>query len=273
MNKKLLLTGASGALGRMLAPHLAANGHRLLLSDRVVFPDPLPDGAGFRLVDLADKAAVLGLAGEVGGIAHFGAVSIERPFEEILGPNYAGTYHIFELARASATRVFFASSNHAVGFHQRDEKLDEDCDLRPDGFYGLSKAWGELLARLYWDKHGVESLSLRIGSALPQPTERRHQASWLSHADLVGMIGATFTAPSLGCRVAWGASNNRDRWWRSHDDGLGFTPADDAAAHPPGNDPPGDPVAERYQGGVFTAIDYSRDSPAPPDIFGWLRKG
>jgi uronate dehydrogenase len=272
MDRKLLLTGASGALGRMLAVRLAAHGHQLLLSDRTPFPDSLPANAEFRLIDLVDKAAILALAPEIGGIAHFGAVSVERPFEEILGPNYAGAYHIFELARLSRSRVLFASSNHAIGFHERDEKLDEDCDLRPDGFYGLSKAYGELLARLYWDKHGVESLSLRIGSALPRPTERRHQSSWLSHGDLVGMIEATFTAPALGCRVAWGASNNTKRWWHSHDDGLGFTPSENAAAYPPGDDAPLDPVAERYQGGAFTSMNYTRDTPAPRKIFGWLRR-
>ena len=43
--------------------------------------------------------------------------------------------------------------NHAIGFHERSERSDDDCQLRPDGFYGLSKAYGESMGRLYWDKH------------------------------------------------------------------------------------------------------------------------
>ena len=27
---------------------------------------------------------------------------------------------------------------------------------------------------MYWDKHGIEGISVRIGSALPRPTEPRH---------------------------------------------------------------------------------------------------
>jgi uronate dehydrogenase len=75
--------------------------------------------------------------------------------------------------------------------------LDEECDLRPDGFYGLSKAYGELLARLYWDKHGVESLSIRIGTCLPKPKEPRHLSTWLSHDDLISMIEAGLRRKTL----------------------------------------------------------------------------
>ena len=45
--------------------------------------------------------------------------------------------------------------------------------FRPDGFYGLSKVWGEAMARMYWDKHGIEGISLRIGTAMGRPPENR----------------------------------------------------------------------------------------------------
>ena len=38
----------------------------------------------------------------------------------------------------------------------RSSKLKLDADFRPDGWYGLSKVWGEAMARMYWDKHGIE---------------------------------------------------------------------------------------------------------------------
>ena len=71
-----------------------------------------------------------------------------------------------------------------------DEKLELDCAFRPDGFYGLSKVWGEAMSRMYWDKHGIEGISLRIGSALPRPTEFRHLSTWLGHEDLLQLIDA-----------------------------------------------------------------------------------
>jgi len=40
------------------------------------------------------------------------------------------------------------------------------------------------MTRMYWDKHGIEGISIRIGSALEQPTEFRHLSTWLGHDDL-----------------------------------------------------------------------------------------
>ena len=108
---------------------------------------------------------ILRLAEGCGAIVHLGGVSVERPFEEILGPNIHGLYHIYEAARREHARVIFASSNHSVGFHERTESIPADTQFLPDGFYGLSKAYGELMGRLYWFKHGVESVFIRIGSA------------------------------------------------------------------------------------------------------------
>ena len=36
--------------------------------------------------------------------------------------------------------------------------------IRPDGFYGVSKAAGEAIARMYHEVHGLELICLRIGS-------------------------------------------------------------------------------------------------------------
>ena len=44
---------------------------------------------------------------------------------------------------------------------------------KPNGFYGLSKAFGEDLAQLYWDRWGIETVSIRIGSSFTEPRDRR----------------------------------------------------------------------------------------------------
>ena len=68
--------------------------------------------------------------------------------------------------------MIFASSNHSIGFHERAETIGADTQFLPDGFYGLSKAYGELMGRLYWFKHGVESVFIRIGSCFPGADQR-----------------------------------------------------------------------------------------------------
>lgn len=259
MGRHLLLTGASGQLGRWLAPELAARGHALRLSDIAPFPDPLPAGASFVSADLADGAAVTGLAEGIDTILHFGGISVERPWSEIVGPNLVGTTHIFEAARKTGARVIFASSNHTIGFYPRGQRIDTDAPYRPDGYYGLSKAYGELLGRMMFDKHGVESVHLRIGSALPAPGEARHLATWLSLPDLLRALLAAIDARRTGFAVVWGASANRDGWWQGGDGPrLGYHPQDDAARFAPLPEP-GEAEARRWQGGSFAALGKDHD--------------
>ncbi|MDA8051066.1 MAG: NAD(P)-dependent oxidoreductase [Rhodospirillales bacterium] len=268
--RPVLLTGASGALGRVLAKELGAAGWPLRLTDIRPFPDPLPAGAGFTRADLADGMAILRLAENCGTILHFGGVSVERPFAEVLGPNIQGLYHVYEAARRERARVVFASSNHAIGFHERSERLDHDCQFRPDGYYGVSKAYGELLGRLYWDKHGVENVNLRIGGCRPKVNNARTLAIWLSYADLVRLVMQATLAPAVGTLVIWGASNNaRGFWGRDGRAVIGWAPEDSADPFIPGQqgNVSGNPVEERYQGGPYCAIDYTRTEPSPKTLF------
>jgi uronate dehydrogenase len=266
--KPVLLTGASGALGRQLTRALAAEGLTLRLTDIAPFPDALPANATFTKADLEDGVAILRLAEGVGTILHFGGVSVERPFEEVLGPNIRGLYHIYEAARREGARVVFASSNHSIGFHERAETLDADCAFRPDGYYGLAKAYGELMGRMYWDKHGVENVNLRIGSSFPEPIDARMLATWLSYADLCRLVHRCTVAEATGHAVIWGASDNSRTWWRrDHRGRVGWAPADtaDVFAGQLSGKVSGNPVTERYQGGGFCAMEYSRTTPSPAD--------
>lgn len=274
MKKPILLTGASGNLGRMLARELAAAGHALRLTDIAPFPDTLPAGAVFERADLNDGVTVSRLAEGVSHILHFGGISIDMPFETVFGPNLRGLYHIYEAARREGARVAFASSNHSIGFHARPEAggehLDAECQFRPDSFYGLSKVYGELMGRLYWDKHGVENVNYRIGSCFPEPIDRRMLSTWLSYPDLTRLVQATLSAPRLGHSVIWACSNNPESFWgRDHRDRIGWAPLDSAEVYrgKVGNIVSGDPVIERQQGGGYCAPGYSRATPTPLDAF------
>ena len=269
--KPVLLTGASGALGRQLARKLGALGWTLVLTDIAPFPDPIPSGSRFVRADLNDGPTVLRLAEGCGMILHFGGISTENPFETVIGPNIRGLFHIYEAARREGARVLFASSNHAIGFHERTTKLDDDCQFMPDSFYGLSKAYGELMGRMYWFKHGVENVNLRIGSCFPEPAEARMLSTWLSYNDLIQIcIRATVAAKTESC-VIWGASNNSRTFW-AHDsrETLAWHPNDsaDPYAAQVGAITSGNPITERYQGGGYTVMDYTRTAPPPAALFG-----
>ena len=152
---------------------------------------------------------MLRLAEGCGAIVHLGGVSVERPFEEVLGPNIRGLYHVYEAARREKARVIFASSNHSIGFHERGETIGADTQFLPDGFYGLSKAYGELMGRLYWYKHGVESVFVRIGSCFPEPVNARMLATWLSYPDLSRLVARCVLAERSAAASSGAHPNNQ----------------------------------------------------------------
>jgi uronate dehydrogenase len=177
---------------------------------------------------LEDKAAVDALLQDVDAVMHLGGVSVEKSFETILPANIVGTYHVYEAARRHGVqRIVFASSNHVTGFYRQDEVIDTRAPMRPDGYYGLSKAFGENLAQLYWDRHGLESVSVRIGSAFAEPRDRRMLASWMSFDDTERLVVAALSAPAVGHTVVYGMSDNPLTWWDNtparH---LGYRPQD-----------------------------------------------
>lgn len=260
----ILLTGASGRLGSVLARDLAAAGFAPRLTDIRPFSGTLPDGATFETADLADADAFVRMAAGCRSILHFGGIPNDTPgFAPIAAANINGLHTIYEAARIAGARVVFASSNHAVGFHERSHRLSSTDPTRPDGFYGLSKVFGEQIGRLYWDKHGVESVIIRIGSCTPAPTDARMLATWLSPGDLARLCAAAIRAPRTGWAIVWGASNNPASFWGDDDRArIGWQPQDSAEGWRGAlvGKVTDDPVAERFQGGVFAARGYSRET-------------
>jgi len=227
MFDRLLLTGAAGSLGRVLRPRLRGCCRMLRLSDIADLGEAAP-GEELMPAPLQDKAAVMALLQGVQAVVHLGGLSTEHAFEDILAANIVGTYHVYEAARVhGARRIVFASSNHATGFYSQGETITPLAPKRPDGYYGLSKAFGEDLAQFYFDRHGLETVSLRIGSSFPAPVDRRMLATWLSYDDLERLVRAALTAPVVGHTVIYGMSDNRGVWWdnasASH---VGYRPQD-----------------------------------------------
>jgi uronate dehydrogenase len=254
---RLLLTGAAGHLGTELRRRLGPCCDALRLSDHA----PLGDaGPGEELVvgDLGDADAVDRMVQDCEAIVHLGGVSTEQPWAPILQANIVGAYHLYEAARRHRVRrIVFASSNHVTGFYRQDQVVRPQDPVRPDGLYGLSKAFGENLAQLYWDRHGVETVSLRIGSSFAAPKDRRMLATWLSFDDLERLVIAALGAPVVGHTIIYGLSDNSTGWWDNtparH---VGYRPQDssdrfraEVEARQPHVDVH-DPVA-MYQGGAF----------------------
>jgi uronate dehydrogenase len=257
---RVLLTGAAGGLGRVLRPRLRARCSLLRVSD-IAQMDAAGTGEEVVQTPLEDRAAVLDLLRGVDAVVHLGGISTEQPFDAILQANIVGAYNLYEAARKNGVnRIVFASSNHVTGFYRQDEVIDSTMPARPDGYYGLSKAFGEDLSRFYFDRYGIETVCLRIGSSFPEPKDRRMLATWLSFDDLERLVVASLTAPVVGHSIIFGMSDNTTTWWdNTQARHIGFRPQDTSepfrasreAAQPTldKTDP-----AVIYQGGAFVRM-------------------
>ena len=224
---RVLLTGAAGGLGRVLRARLRPRCGLLRCSD-IAAMEPAGPGEEVVRAGLEDRAAVHALLAGIDAVVHLGGISTEHPFDAILQANIVGTYNLYEAARQQGVkRVVFASSNHVTGFYRQDEVIDPTMPMRPDSYYGVSKAFGESLSRFYYDRYGIETVCVRIGSSFPEPKDRRMLATWLSFDDLERLVVASLTAPVVGHSVLYGVSDNKLTWW---DNGparhVGYRPED-----------------------------------------------
>ena len=179
--KNILITGAGGALGSVLRESLRPYAETLSLNERRSLGEVRENEKHF-ICDLADRDAVFDMLKGVDMVVHMGGAPRENTFQVILDSNIVGSYNIYEGARqAGVKRVIYASSVHAIGFYECTQTIDANAPQRPDSLYGVSKTFVENLSRYYFDKFGIESVCLRIGSCFPKPVDRRMLATWLSY--------------------------------------------------------------------------------------------
>lgn len=270
--KKLVLTGAAGRLGSYLREPLTG------LCDELVSTDIVPDigklypGERYRQADLAQMDQISRVLEGADMVVHFGAIVDEKPFEELLGPNFIGSYNIWEAGhQAGVRRIVYASSIHAVGMHLKSDFIGTDAEHRPDTFYGLAKCFTEDLGRMYWDKRGMESVHLRILSCA-QVNNSRALGSWLSYPDLIQLVTRAIDTPSVGFSIIYGVSNNdRAPVDNAKASFLGYRPVDNAEVYAPqilAKEGPVDTTdpGQMCHGGPFAKVDLGQSGLAQMNI-------
>lgn len=246
--RKILVTGMAGQIGAILRRSLGDRYEFVGIDRRVA------DDVDLLTADLADLAAIAPAFAGVDTVIHLGADSSPRAsWESVLDNNIVGTRNVYEAARtAGVNRVIFASSNHAVGYYPiMDEPYKAVFDgrlsevrqpipplsaehLRPDSYYGVSKAFGESLGSYFHDAFGISVICIRIGWVMTPDDPSFHPAAlslWLSHADTTQVFEKCIEAPpSVGFAIVHGMSNNRLRIWESEETRkiIGFDPGDDS---------------------------------------------
>ena len=234
---RVLVTGAAGSIGTVLTVGLGDRGHEVVAFDRV----PAPEGSDvpWHTGDCADADAVAAvfaaqsaegrpLEAVVHLAGHPGEASLP---ESIISHTFTAAALLDAMVEHGVRRFVYAGSNHAVGRtpRTRDAEITVAHRPRPDTFYGVGKVAAEAVMSLYADRYGLDVVSCRIGSFLPEPTTARHLSTWLSHDDCVRMVEASLTTPAPGYAVLYGISRNTRAWWDlSAGRALGYEPQDDA---------------------------------------------
>ena len=238
MVKKVIITGSEGLIGKLLMNNL--NEYKLYGIDKI---DIVKER--YYKADISDYDALKKIFDEIDGldvIIHLAADKrLNAPWQSILKNNIIATRNIYEMARIfKIPKVIFASSNHVTGGYEKIEgiyegkiKIIPSLHIRPDSYYATSKAFGEAIARQFYEVYGISSICLRIGSVIEDddPTKNeRLAATWLSHRDLIQLFKKSIEA-DVKFGIYYGVSNNDKSFWSISNakKDLGYEPVDNAS--------------------------------------------
>jgi NAD+ dependent glucose-6-phosphate dehydrogenase len=252
MDERVLLTGAGGRVGQAILGR-AGEDYAWRLLDREPLPGAkIPDRVEERdvvVADVTDERAVREAVRDVEVVVHLaGDPRPEAPWDSVVRNNIGGTQTILRAAvDAGVEKVAFASSNHAVGAYETDERTpemyrtDDEFRLngselpRPSNLYGVSKASGEILGRYYHDEYDLSVVCVRIGNLTeghPPRNYERGQAMWLSYRDCAHLFERCILA-DYDYEIVYGISDN-DRKYYSIErarEVLGYDPVDNSAEY------------------------------------------
>jgi ADP-L-glycero-D-manno-heptose 6-epimerase len=161
MTKNIVVTGASGFIGRNLVAELNARGYDdLFLVDNLGTDEKWRNLRGLRFEDILQPAAFLnsleqGKFSNLDAILHIGACSstTERDADFLLRNNYAYSRKLCEWSLQHNTRFVYASSaaTYGDGGNGYNDDVSLLDTLRPLNMYGYSKHMFDLWAQ----KHGL----------------------------------------------------------------------------------------------------------------------
>jgi dihydroflavonol-4-reductase len=164
----ILVTGATGFLGRNLCPYLVERGHRLRAlvrpSSNTVFLSDLD----VELVqgDVLDLDSLLGAAQGCQCVVHAaGKFRFWGNSEDFFSVNVQGTANVLKAAVGAGVRRFVhISTITVVGAPRHGQLLDEQAPCEPVDDYQRSKLAGEKLALSAWSKTNLPVIVLRPGA-------------------------------------------------------------------------------------------------------------
>lgn len=232
-HKKILITGAGGLVGSGVRPYLAEQFDEVVLLDRKA-PAEVAGNERVVIGDLTDPALLAEAMAGVTGVFHLACVhGYSISFEETLDSNYRGLVQLLEaFVAVGGSHFVFASSHHGWGYHPRDEMVRVSDPPRPDGWYAVSKIFGEAAVAHAADAHGFSALSLRIGNCDTAVLDERRTHMWMSFRDVAGLAMCGLGRPEPGHLAVFATADCVEPFFdNSGLRALGFSPHDRPQDH------------------------------------------
>ncbi len=230
-NRRILVTGLAGKIGSIVEKELS-------MDYKISGLDLRPaEGRTIRIANLSDYESILPAFDGIDTVIHLAAdPNHQGDWKSNLENNIIGTRNVYEASRVSnVRRLIFASSNHVVGFHPLSDnpykqiyrgdfaKVKQPIKhlstsmIRPDGYYGVSKSFGESMGSYFHDEYGLSVICIRIGWVM-EPDDPTFSPSalalWMSHKDTADIFRKSVEAPeSVGFAIVYGMSNNTYGIW------------------------------------------------------------
>jgi uronate dehydrogenase len=230
--KTILVTGAAGGVATRVRPWLREH-YALRLLDLHAATDLVANETAL-VGDITDRGCVERAVEGVDGVLHLAcAYSLDIDFEATLDANYRAQLYLLDACHQfNVPRFVFASSHHVLGQHRIDGFAGDAAPVAPDGFYALSKVFGEAACSLYAHRHGLKALSIRIGNADDLVSDGRRQHIWVSGRDLAQLIRIGFEHDDITSDVVYGVSRCPSPFFENaRAIELGYTPCDSALGH------------------------------------------
>ena len=259
---RILITGAGGIVGSGIRPYLAEQFDEIVLLDI----KPIADTA-------ANETAILGSANDpacirdaiagVDGVVHLAcAYGLTISLDETIETNYRGLVTLLDaFVAARCSHFVFASSHHGWGYYPRGTPVTTQDLPRPDGWYGISKVFGESALAHYADSHGFSATSLRIGNNAPAVEDERRTHMWMSFKDTAHAIALSLKSPHLGHKAVFATADCIVPFFDNSDlKALGFhttdKPLDNLSSPSVANEKPSTGIFGEAVGGAYVEANF-----------------
>ena len=171
--RRVLVTGAAGRLGRVVAGLFHDAGHDVLATDIV---EAMDTPYRFAQADLVDHEQALGLLDGMEVVLHIGNIPGIGPYPRqlVFNTNVSMNQNVFQgAAEQGVDRIVFASTLQLIGSHGDDQTvvnpprspafpLDGSTVPDPSNVYALSKTVSEVMLRNYAERCGIDAVALRF---------------------------------------------------------------------------------------------------------------